>query len=206
VFVVVGVIGASTAARAGVVGLDPRFRVTLVNDEAMRLLDLPAGSVGRTLEDLGVDRRLYEVLSGRTEGQDQIVLLGERVLTLSRMPVASRGRDIGSVTTLRDRTELVSPQRELDVTRTTTDSLRAQTREFSDQLHTISGLIELEEHHEVVRHVSRLTRSQARLNDRVTSLVEDLLRAASADLWRPSAPLPLGRLLSLGGGRVQLGP
>ena len=78
------------------------------------------------------------------------------------MPVASRGRDIGSVTTLRDRTELVSLQRELDVTRTTTESLRAQTHEFSNQLHTISGLIELEEYHEVVRYVSRLTRSQAR--------------------------------------------
>ena len=104
------------------------------------------------------------------------MLLGERVLTLNRMPVASRGRDIGSVTTLRDRTELVSLQRELDVTRTTTESLRAQTHEFSNQLHTISGLIELEEYHEVVRYVSRLTRSQARLNDQVTSLVE------SADL------------------------
>jgi two-component system, CitB family, sensor kinase len=164
--------------KEGVVGLDPKGRVTLVNDEAMRLLDLPADSVGRPLEDLGVDRRLYEVLTGQTEGQDQIVLLGERVLTLNRMPVASQGRDIGSVTTLRDRTELVSLQRELDVTRTTTDSLRAQAHEFSNQLHTISGLIELEEYHEVVRYVSRLTRSQARLNDQVTSMIEDPTVAA----------------------------
>jgi two-component system, CitB family, sensor kinase len=144
----------------------------------MRLLDLPADSVGRTLEDLGVDRRLYEVLTGQTEGQDQIVLLGERVLTLNRVPVASRGKDIGSVTTLRDRTELVSLQRELDVTRTTTDSLRAQAHEFSNQLHTISGLIELEEYPEVVRYVSRLTRSQAKLNDQVTSLIDDPAVAA----------------------------
>jgi two-component system, CitB family, sensor kinase len=164
--------------REGVVGLDPRSRVTLVNDEAMRLLDLPADSVGQTLEDLGLDRRLYEVLTGQTEGQDQIVLLGERVLTLNRMPVASRGRDIGSVTTLRDRTELVSLQRELDVNRTTTDSLRAQAHEFSNQLHTISGLIELEEYHEVVRYVTRLTRTQARLNDQVTSRIEDPAVAA----------------------------
>jgi two-component system, CitB family, sensor kinase len=159
--------------KEGVVGLDPQHRVTLVNDEAMRLLDLPADSVGRTLDELGVDRRLYEVLTGSTEGPDQIALLGERVLVLNRVPVASRGRAIGSVTTLRDRTELVSLQRELDVTRTTTDTLRAQAHEFSNQLHTISGLIELEEYHEVVRYVSRLTRSQARLNNKVTAHVED---------------------------------
>jgi two-component system CitB family sensor kinase len=159
--------------KEGVVGLDPQHRVTLVNDEAMRLLDLPADSVGRTLSELGVDRRLCDVLSGQTQGQDQIVLAGERVLVLNRVPVASRGRAIGSVTTLRDRTELVSLQRELDVTRTATDTLRAQAHEFSNQLHTISGLIELEEYHEVVRYVTRLTRSQARLNDKVTSRVED---------------------------------
>jgi two-component system, CitB family, sensor kinase len=159
--------------KEGVVGLDPQHRVTLVNDEAMRLLDLPADAVGRTLDDLGVDRRLHQVLSGQTKGQDQIVLLGERVLILNRVPVSSRGRAIGSVTTLRDRTELVSLQRELDVTRTTTGTLRAQAHEFSNQLHTISGLIELEEYHEVVRYVSRLTRSQARLNDTVTSRIDD---------------------------------
>jgi two-component system, CitB family, sensor kinase len=67
----------------------------------------------------------------------------------------------------------VSLQRELDVTHTTTETLRAQAHEFSNQLHTISGLIELEEYHEVVRYVSRLTRSQARLNDKVTSHIED---------------------------------
>jgi two-component system CitB family sensor kinase len=159
--------------REGVIGLDPQHRITLVNDEAMRLVELPADSVGRTLDELGVDRRLHDVLAGRTQGQDQIVLLGERVLVLNRAPISSRGRAIGSVTTLRDRTELVSLQRELDVTRTTTDTLRAQAHEFSNQLHTISGLIELDEYHEVVRYVSRLTRSQGRLNDKVTSHVDD---------------------------------
>jgi sensor histidine kinase regulating citrate/malate metabolism len=159
--------------KEGVIGLDPQHRVTLVNDEAMRLLELPSDSVGRTLAELGVDRRLCEVLSGRTDGRDQIVLLGERVLILNRVPISSRGRAIGSVTTLRDRTELVSLQRELDVTRTTTDTMRAQAHEFSNQLHTISGLIELEEYQEAVRYVSRLTHSQARLNGEVTSRIED---------------------------------
>jgi two-component system CitB family sensor kinase len=164
--------------KEGVVGVDPQLRITLANDEAMRLLELPADSVGRTLSELGVDRRLCEVLSGHTEGHDQIVVASERVLVLNRMPVSSRGRAIGSVTTLRDRTELVSLQRELDVTRTTTDTLRAQAHEFRNQLHTISGLIELEEHAEVVGYVSRLTRSQARLNDQVTSQIEDPAVAA----------------------------
>ncbi|HEV8650889.1 MAG TPA: ATP-binding protein [Actinomycetes bacterium] len=189
--------------KEGVVGLDPRHRVTLVNDEAMHLLDLPVDSVGRTLGELGVDRRLYDVLTGRTQGQDQIVLLGERVLILNRMPISSRGRPIGSVTTLRDRTELVSLQRELDVTRTTTDTLRAQAHEFSNQLHTISGLIQLEEYPEVVRYVTRLSRSQARLNDKVTSRVDDpslaaLLIAKASQAAEQGAQLRISECTRLG--------
>jgi two-component system CitB family sensor kinase len=159
--------------KEGVIGLDPRQRVTLVNDKAIELLDLPADSVGKTLSDLHVTGRLLDVLTGQTQGQDQIVLLGERVLILNRMPIAAKGRQIGSVTTLRDRTELVSLQRDLDVTRHTTNTLRAQAHEFSNQLHTISGLVELAEYEEVVRYVRRLSRSQARMNDEVTSRVTD---------------------------------
>ena len=50
--------------------------------------------------------------------------------SLNRLPIASRGRPIGSVTTLRDRTELLELRRELDLTRHVTDTLRAQAHEF----------------------------------------------------------------------------
>jgi two-component system, CitB family, sensor kinase len=165
--------------KEGVVGLDQQHRVTLVNDEARQLLGLPEHAVGRTLEELGIDQRLYDVLSGRAEGQDQIVLLGDRVLTLNRMPIATRGRSIGSVTTLRDRTELVTLQRELDVTKHTTDTLRAQAHEFSNRLHTISGLIELGEYGQVAHYVTRVSADHARTSDQVTSLVADPALAAS---------------------------
>ena len=50
--------------REGVVGLDLGGRVTLVNDEAIRLLRI-GHAVGRTLEDLGVgDDVLTALLSG----------------------------------------------------------------------------------------------------------------------------------------------
>ena len=40
-------------------------------------------------------------------------------------------------------------QRELDLTRDTTDTLRAQAHEFSNRMHVVSGLIELGEYDEV---------------------------------------------------------
>jgi two-component system CitB family sensor kinase len=160
--------------KEGVIGLDPQRRVTLANDGARALLDLPEHCVGRTLDDLGLD----QLLTGPDEAADQIVLANGRVLMLNRMPMSTRGTVIGSVTTLRDLTELAALQRELGATRNATDTLRAQTHEFSNQLHTISGLIQLGEFDEVVRFVNRLNRNRAQLNEDVTARVTDPALAA----------------------------
>jgi two-component system CitB family sensor kinase len=92
---------------------------------------------------------------------------------VNRLPIASRGRPIGSVTTLRDRTELLELRRELDLTRHVTDTLRAQAHEFSNRLHTIAGLIELGEADEAVRLVHRISSSRSEFGATVTGAVRD---------------------------------
>jgi sensor histidine kinase regulating citrate/malate metabolism len=82
------------------------------------------------------------------------------------------------VTTLRDRTELTALRRELDVSRHTTDTLRAQAHEFVNRLHTIAGLVELGEHDEVVRYITRTSELHESLNREVTRLVRDPALAA----------------------------
>lgn len=164
--------------REGVIGLGLQHRITLVNDEAVRLLDLPPQCVGKKLEELGLEEPVCESLTDASPGRDQVVMSGDRVLILNRMPFSARGRSLGWVTTLRDRTELTALQRELDVTRHTTDTLRAQAHEFSNQLHTVAGLIELGEHDEAVQYVTRLSKARARLSAEVVSRIADSSLAA----------------------------
>jgi len=159
--------------REGVVGLDTRGRVTLVNDEAVRLLGIPGDAIGRTLEDLGVGEEVRDaLLSGEVE-RDRAVGSNGRVLVVNRLPLTSRGRSIGSVTTLRDRTELLELRRELVLTQHVTDTLRAQAHEFDNRLHTIAGLIELGEADEAVRFVHRLTSSRSEFSAAVAGAVRD---------------------------------
>ena len=167
-----------TGIKEGVLALDEQQRITLVNAEAHRLLRLPADCMGRTPDQVGVEPPLLDVLSGRLQGRDQVVLVGERILTLNRMPVLVRGRELGSVTTMRDLTDLAALQRELGVTQQATDALRAQAHEFANRLHTISGLIELGEYEEVSRYVKRLGRVTQRLTAEVTSRIGDAALAA----------------------------
>ena len=159
--------------REGVVGLDPRGRVTLVNDEAVRLLRIPGDAVGRTLAELGVDPEVIDALVQGETARDRAVAASGRVLVVNRLPITSRGRPIGSVATLRDRTELLELRRELDLTRHVTDTLRAQAHEFDNRLHTIAGLIELGEADEAVRFVHRVSAGRSELAAAVTAAVRD---------------------------------
>lgn len=170
--------------REGVIVLDPAGRVALANDGAADLLGLTGPVVGRTPAELGVDGRLRDILLGAVDGKDAVVVTGGRVLVLNRRDVATRGNPMGSVTTLRDRTDLAALRRQLGEFRSTADLLRAQTHEFANQLHTISGLIQLGEHDEVVRYVETLTRHRERLDrdlpDRVGDPVVSSLISAKA--------------------------
>ncbi len=185
----------------GVVALDTNNRITLVNNVARRLLDLPEHAVGMSLNDLSLGPRLRDVLTGvagpdaalgedgdggqpggirKPEGppRDQVVLRRGRVLVMNRMEVVKDGRALGSVTTLRDRTELAALEREIGSFRSTTGLLRAQAHEFANQLHTISGLIQLGEYDEVVGFVDSLNERRAQLDLTLSTRIRDTTVAA----------------------------
>ncbi|MGA6152176.1 ATP-binding protein [Stenotrophomonas sp. NPDC087984] len=166
----------------GVVALDPQHRVTLVNDMGRRLLDLPEDCVGRNLAELGIEGRLLDVLAGArkesTDPKDEVVVRHGRVLVMNRMTVVKDGRPLGSVTTLRDRTELARLEREIGSFRSTSELLRAQTHEFANQLHTISGLIQIGEQEEVVRYIRALNQRRQSLDMSIGRRVRDTAVAA----------------------------
>ncbi|MFI9605081.1 ATP-binding protein [Streptomyces sp. NPDC052043] len=162
----------------GVVALDPQARITLVNEVGRHLLGLPADCVGQSLAGVGVDGRLRDVLTDATEERDQVVVRNSRVLVLNRMAVVKDGRLLGSVTTLRDRTELARLEREIGSFRSSSELLRAQAHEFANQLHTISGLIQIGEQDEVVRYIRALNQRRQALDVTLSRRVRDTAVAA----------------------------
>jgi two-component system CitB family sensor kinase len=157
--------------REGTVATDSSGRVTLVNDEAKRLLSVDDGALGRPLVDIVPPGHAREVLGGNVLDPDQIVLVDDRVLVANRMPVTVRGREVGAVVTLRDRTELETLMQELNDVRSLADALRAQEHEFSHRLHVVAGLIELGRNDEALRYINHSSLVHQAL---VASIVESI--------------------------------
>lgn len=164
--------------REGAITLDPAGRITLINDEAQRLLGIGADAVGWSVENVVPEGRVREVLAGRVAGQDEVVVVGDRVLVANRMPVELRGRSIGAVVTLRDRTELDALSRELHDVRNLADALRAQEHDFQHRLHVISGLIELGRYDDAVAEINRSSLLHQELAASLVERVGDPILAA----------------------------
>ena len=131
--------------REGVLGFDAEDRVTLINDEARRLLGLRGQVIGQPLAQTLPPGRLRDVLTGALTGADQVVLTEESVLVVNHRAVVIAGRPAGSVITVQDRTELEALIRELDSATGLAHALRAQEHEFANRLHVIGGLLDLQE-------------------------------------------------------------
>ncbi|GAA2091925.1 sensor histidine kinase [Streptomyces albiaxialis] len=160
--------------REGVVALDPRGRIRLMNDEAQRLLDLRPEHTGLLLEDALGPGRTTEVLAGRVPGSDLLAVQGGRVLVANHMSTD----DGGAVATLRDRTELELLGRELDGSHGLIDALRAQDHEHANRMHILLGLLQLEMYDEAVEYLSEAVGVHRATAEQISERVRDPLLAA----------------------------
>lgn len=161
--------------REGVVGLDSGGQVNLVNPEASHLLGITQDNLGELLVDAVPSVALERLLAEPIEYHDVELTINERTLVANVMPVSVRRQHIGTVVTLRDRTDFESLVGELEAVQGLVEALRAQAHEFSNTLHTISGLIELERVPEVVDLIAVHANSQKHITEAYESLLPDPL-------------------------------
>jgi two-component system CitB family sensor kinase len=164
--------------REGVVGLDAEGCINLVNHEATHLLGITQDNLGDHLVDAVPSVALKRLVAEPVEYHDVDLTISERALVANVMPVSVRGHHVGTVLTLRDRTEIESLVGELEAVQDLVEALRAQAHEFSNTLHTISGLIELERTPEVVDLISAHTDTHEHLTAAYESKLPDPLLVA----------------------------
>jgi len=135
------------SVREGIIAVDTNACITLVNGEAMRLLQ-QAGIQGEPLdknvESFVPNTRLQDVLkTGQAELDQQQDLQGITLLT-NRVPVCVDGEIVGAIATFRDETEFRQLAEQLTGVRNYAEALRAQAHEFMNKLHVILGMVRLQ--------------------------------------------------------------
>ncbi|MGO4385672.1 ATP-binding protein [Specibacter sp. RAF43] len=157
--------------REAVVGLDNDGRVTVINEEARRLLQVEGTALGTPVAALVPDGRLRDLLTGTLDGADQVALTEDALLVVNRMPVAIGGRSIGSVVTLRDRTEIEGLLRDLHSVQGLMEAMRALEHEYANRLYVVDGLLELGDVDQARTYVSQISASSRSLGEGLRSRI-----------------------------------
>ncbi|WP_370959622.1 ATP-binding protein [Arthrobacter sp. RCC_34] len=208
------------SVREGVVLVDTRGRVVMYNDQAAELLGFdsagPSGSpaaasgagaaVPPTVAELPLEPSLRDLFTSGREARDEVHLAGPRLLVVNQQAAVeqdsgtrSRPRRLGTVATLRDRTEIESLGSELATTRTLSDALRAQTHEHANRLHLMVSLMELGRTPEALELATRDLELGQRLADDLLGSVDEPVLAALV-MGKSAEAHERGVLLELHGG------
>lgn len=151
--------GVLHSVHEGLVVIDRSGTVVLHNDRAAELLRLPPPAERQEpipLAEVDLPEGLRALLASGDRAVDETHETADRVLVVNQELAFPRGsaKPLGTVATIRDRTEVLHLSGELAATRTLTDALRSQTHEFANRMHAVVALMELGRVDEAIRFAS----------------------------------------------------
>jgi two-component system, CitB family, sensor kinase len=158
----------------GVITVDSRGCVSLINEGARRLLGIGSTALHEPVDQLLPPGRLRDVITGTIgNAAEETVVTDDYVLIVTRITVSHMDRELGAVITIRDRTELAGLVRELDSIRSLTDALRAQQHEHANRMHTLAGLLELARYDEAQSYLSELSATSTGIAETLRDQIGD---------------------------------
>ncbi|MCQ2531350.1 MAG: ATP-binding protein [Saccharofermentans sp.] len=199
----------------GVVALNSEKEILFMNNVAKNMIN--------GLEDLS-DKHITTVLE---TGENILSIVTKRVdkldALISYYPIKDNGKTIGVLCVLIDRTEHSKMVDDLTGVRFLVDSMRASNHDFTNKLHVILGLIQMERYDQACSYISDITMTkQVQLSNIMRFIEEPAIaalligkqaRAAELDiafslesgstLKKDQATLPMGDLITIIGNLIE---
>ncbi|HWR44510.1 sensor histidine kinase [Sporomusa sp.] len=170
--------GILDAIHEGLIAVDHRGRITLINDSALHILQLEnrvnkEQIIGQYVEEVIPSTRLVNVLETGESEFEKEQRTNSTVIMTNRIPIMNRGKVVGAIASFRDKTEVTRMAEELTGVKRMAWSLRAQNHEFMNKLHTIAGLIQLEEYEEALQFIADVATARSNISDILTGSIKD---------------------------------
>ena len=151
----------------GIVAVDMSGRPQFINSAAACMLNtdrndpvLPSGLLGKVMD---------------TEEKELSVPVysapGSQIL-IDRIPVLENGKLQGAVGILHDRTAFTKLAEDLAGTRFLVDSMRANNHDFTNKLHVILGLLQMERYNDAIGYIENITLIQRETIQSITRKLE----------------------------------
>jgi len=164
-----------SALNEGVLATDKSGGVTLFNQEAKKLLHIEDADfyIDRPVHKLFPEIDFGRISRFKYDHWQKELYLHDKMVIMNIVPILNNGDFAGMVIILRDKTEMTEMINALSEVRQYSDDLRAQTHEFSNTMHLISGMIQLGKYEEVSELINHEVNT-AQKNNQILKQIEDV--------------------------------
>ena len=141
----------------GIVAIDNEGNVQFVNSAAGVMLDKIENGLATRIIGAKFDN----------------IQLGSDTLWVDRLPVKEGELCVGEVAILHDRAEYTKLMEDLTGTRYLVDSMRANNHDFTNKLHVILGLIQMEMYEKAVSYIENITIVQRTTISKIMNAIQE---------------------------------
>ena len=161
----------------GIIAIDENDIIQFINDSAIEMLGKNPREeiVGKKIEILH-DEILTSVM--KNGGKEINVNLSNADIILDRISIKESDRAKGTIGVLHNRAEYTKLMEDLSGTRYLVDSMRANNHDFTNKLHVILGLIQMEMYEEAISYIQNITMVQRETISKVMNAVNEPAVAA----------------------------
>lgn len=168
----------------GIIAIDSRKTVQFVNQAAIAMLvgsekKVEGAVVGQPLGKVCDSSLLAQTLEkGEKEFNVQDHKLVNADVLIDRIPIKENDTVIGAVGILHNRAEYTKLMEDLTGTRYLVDAMRANNHDFTNKLHVILGLIQMEMYEEAIAYIENITIVQKETISKIMKAVDEPAVAA----------------------------
>ncbi len=164
----------------GILAIDQKGIVQFANHSATSMLGCSTENIaGQPLKNICNDAFFSRTLeSGKKEFSIRDHSLKNADVLIDSIPICENDEIIGAVAILHNRAEYTKLMEDLAGTRYLVDSMRANNHDFTNKLHVILGLIQMEMYDDATKYIENITLMQRESISKIMSAVDEPAIAA----------------------------
>ena len=168
--------------KEGIIALNKNGTILFVNESAVKMLDKNnsvSSFIGKDILEINngtiiknianSEKREFNIHAQRNDGTDIIV---------DRIPIKQENEAIDTICILHDRAEYTKLMEELSGTRYLVESMRANNHDFTNKLHVILGLIQMEMYDKATSYIENITMVQRASISKIMNSIDEPAIAA----------------------------
>ena len=168
--------------KEGIIAVDKDGTILFTNNSAVKMLDKSSTAtefIGKNIEQIKNGNVIKTVLNG---SEKEFGIQGQRMdgtdVIIDRIPIKHDEDPIDTICILHDRAEYTKLMEDLAGTRYLVDSMRANNHDFTNKLHVILGLIQMEMYDQATSYIENITMVQRASISKIMNCISEPALAA----------------------------